>query len=191
MESISFSQRQTIGSTRMSLNIDEPNIDYIQSLSFDELVSEYISLKKKYIKLYRENNLLLKSCEAELHENEKLLDARLYIKSLQYKISEQEQEISDLKSNVNDLSTRLDQKISSNRCTDLNGSCFIYSNSYLQLCIASVELNEDFGLLNDLIDKLMLKKIMPEYELSDYKSIIQHMEKKFEEISYSINYFYR
>lgn len=152
-------------------NTQIPELDspLILELSASESYYEkYVSLKEKYIKLYKEHNLLLKTCDLKSSDTKE--DEGF--KVLNQKITDQQKEILWLREKVDQLNSKV-EKVKNVRRMSVGGDC------ERQVEGSRSEVSADVCLIGLLIHRLILGQRFGKDELLRYRMALHRIEEKF------------
>lgn len=149
-------------------DLDSPLI--LELSTSESYYEKYISLKEKYIKLYKEHNLLLKTCDLNSNETK---DEEL-LKMLNQKITDQQKEILWLRTKVDQLNSKV-EKVKNSRRMSVGAECERKAEGNRS------EVSADVCLIGLLIHRLILGQRFSKDELLKYRLALYRIEEKFAE----------
>lgn len=152
-------------------DLDSPLI--LESCTSDSVYEKYVLLKEKYIKLYKDYNLLLKSCDFKSSESRDDECFRL----LNKKINEQQKEILQLRGKVDKLNEKVEKGKGKGRRMSVG------VEAEWRIGESEMEVSADVCLIGLLIHRLILGQRFGKDELLKYRMALHRIEVKFAEIS--------
>ncbi|OMJ70317.1 hypothetical protein SteCoe_31718 [Stentor coeruleus] len=212
---------QTFDTTQI-LTPEPESPDIILKNPSEDPEVRYEALKKKYVKLYKEHNFLLKtiigtnppSVNSQTMKTlrEEIEVMKKQIAQQQGEIIQKNQELENLakkfilaKSEINTKNEEIDKlhnyiqtlvNKKTNCGNTIRNPCHrrglrsVSISSFLETSVETLEIGSDLCLINFLVHSLLLDKKIPRDELLQYRTALNNIELKFNELKDKLNLVY-